>query len=420
MRRRNLILGGLGCGLLAAGLWLGLTDNLRIWPVRNTLQYRLFERLPALAPQPGAPAAVYGTVRDSAGRPIANAMVAVAAHDGTTYSAETDAQGGYTIPGVPAGSYVPAAAAAGYTDTFVRRLGLLRVGVDGAAPLNITLQPAPPPGHTAASDFQLSAGRALQVNAPLPASAISQTVTYRVAGRPNQTTLFFTPNDGATTPLPVLLCVYPGAAETWDTVSFPLAAAGYAVIAVGPAYALDLEPDVDDLERLLDAVRAGQLPRADPARIAVLGGSYSSLHVLRLLERNDQPVRAALLMGPPTDLFEMRRQYVINGLVPPFDLDQALIALGFPDRNPEPYWRYSARFHARSLTAPLMLIHSKTDEVIPFAQSQLLSDELQRIGTPHELHILEGMGHYLLATERTPAVDALYAMTLDFFKAHLR
>ena len=187
----------------------------------------------------------------------------------------------------------------------------------------------------------------------------------------------------------------------------PLAQAGYAVIAVGPDYALDLEPDVDDLERVLNALRAGQLPRGDAGRIGALAGSYSSLHLFRLLERHSQSIKAALFLGPPTDLFELRRQFIAGEIAPPFGLDKAAIALGFPDRNPEPYWHYSARYHARDFDLPVMLIHSKLDEIVPFPQSQLLSDELTRLGTPHELHILESMGHYLLVTERTPAVDEL-------------
>ncbi|MBV9792254.1 MAG: prolyl oligopeptidase family serine peptidase, partial [Chloroflexi bacterium] len=195
---------------------------------------------------------------------------------------------------------------------------------------------------------------------------------------------------------------------------------GYAVIAVGPAYALDLEADIDDLQRVVNLAKAGAFPRADGSRIGALAGSYSGLHVLRLAMRAPDALDSALLLGPPTDLFELRRLFEEGSFFPPFGLDQALIALGLPDRAPERYWRYSARYHARDLTLPLMLIHSKQDEVVPFTQSQLLADELQRLGRPHELHILEGMGHYLQATERTPAIDDLFNTTLDFFDRTLR
>lgn len=416
MRRRILLgLGVIGVGL---GAWLGLTGNPRVWPIRNTLQYRLLE------PRVGPFTTIRGTVRTPQGTPIPNARVLVASHQGKPYSAESDAKGEFTIANVPAGEYVPIVGAPGYNDTTVRKWGMLRLGLDETTPLTITLTPRPSPAPllVPASNFRLSEPRALQITKPLAASAISRTVEFDVAGRRNQETLYFTPNDGRDTPVPVLLAVYPGIANSWDSVSFPLAQAGYAVIAIGPAYALDLEQDVDDLERVLDAVRAGKFPRADPNRIGVLGGSYSSLHLLRLLETRQQPIDAALFLGPPTDLFEMRRQFMAGDIFPPFGLDQALIALGFPDRNPEPYWRYSARYHVRALPPqlPIMLIHSKADEIVPFEQAHLLSDELNRIGHKHELHILEGMGHYLLATERTPAIDDLFNLTLRFFGENLR
>jgi dipeptidyl aminopeptidase/acylaminoacyl peptidase len=66
-----------------------------------------------------------------------------------------------------------------------------------------------------------------------------------------------------------------------------------------------------------------------------------------------------------------------------------------------------------------MLIHSKVDEIVPFTQSQLLADELKRLGKRHELHILEGMGHYLLEPKRTPAIDDLFRTTTEFFRREL-
>jgi len=57
---------------------------------------------------------------------------------------------------------------------------------------------------------------------------------------------------------------------------------------------------------------------------------------------------------------------------------------------------------------------------VPFEQSQLFAEELARLGKPHELKILEGMGHYLLEPERTPAVDDLFNTTLSFFERELR
>jgi pimeloyl-ACP methyl ester carboxylesterase len=413
------LLAGCAVVLVVAAGYLATTSDPRVWPYRNTLQYHLLRKWWTFVP-PASPAGngtIAGVVRDTAGKPLANARVLVAARDGTPYAGETGADGRYRIPDVPPGRYVPVAGAPGFDDIAVRRAGLLRIGVTAGATtaLDLTLRPHVEPPLHPAENFRLDPPQTLKIEAPLPAVAEERQIHWEVDGKPNQTAFYYTPVGGAAS-LPVILTVYPGPAETWKQVSLPLAQAGFAVIAVGPAYALDLEPDVDDLLRLIAQLQQGAFPRGDPRRLGALGGSYSSLHVFRLLERPGNHLDAILLLGPPTDLFQLRRQFEAGTFFPPFGLDQALIALGFPDRNPEPYWRYSALYHARSLTVPVMLIHSKKDEIVPFTQSQLLAGELARIGRPYELHILEGMGHYLLETKRTPAIDDLFRTTVAFLQ----
>lgn len=413
--------------LLIVVVWLALaigyglaSDSVRIWPYRNTLFYYVTKQLGSLAPSADLPrGTLSGVVRAPNGAPIAGARVLLSTADGSAFAAESDAQGRYQIEDVPEGSYTPVAGAPGYADTSLHTL--LGIGVTAVEPttLDLTLTPRRPSEVVPATNVRLSEPVYLRIDAPLPASAARRTLEFDVDGRANQLTFVYTPNDGQDQsngpPLPVLLAVYPGSADTWESVSLPLAQAGYTVIAVGPAYALDLEQDIDDLERVVDLVRGGAIPRARTDWIGALAGSYSGLHVLRLAVHEPSAIDAALLLGPPTDLFELRRQFEAGTFLPPFGLDQALVALGLPGSMPERYWRYSARYHAASLNLPVMLIHSKEDEVVPFTQSQLLADELARLGKPHELHILEGMGHYLLATERTPAIDDLFATTIDFF-----
>jgi pimeloyl-ACP methyl ester carboxylesterase len=410
--------------ILAAVLVLGmgyllLTDNSRIVPYRNAVQYLLLRRLGAFEqvaePQRGT---LQGTVRTRGGQPITDATVLLPMIDGTVVSTETDGQGQYTLQ-APAGSYVPVAGAPSFDDAVVHTLLGVGIAPNQTTRLDITLEPRSERAVTPPQEVQIGAPQGYVVEKPLPATAIRREITYTVDGRPNQPTFYYTPNDGGETPLPVLLAVYPGPAASWEIVSLPLAQAGYAVIAVGPAYALDLEPDIDDLERLIGMTKEGQLPRADGSRIGALGGSYSSLHVLRLTIRDPQAIDAALLLGPPTDIFELRRLFEEGTFFLPFGLDQAMIALGLPSRAPERYWRYSARYHARDINIPLMLIHSKEDEIVPFTQSEILAEELRRLGKPHELIILEGLSHYLYAPEYASEVDDLFRTTVNFFDQQL-
>src|SRR5206468_1713623 len=156
--------------------------------------------------------------------------------------------------------------------------------------------------------------------------------------------------EGRSAKLPLLVTVYPGPVEEWECASVPLAQAGYAVVAFGPPYSFELERDVEHVEWALRLARGDQLPGVDGGRIAVLGGSYSALHVLRVVERRagERVLGAAVLLGPPVDLFDMRRRLEDRTFVPPFGLDQALVALGLPDRLPLRYWRYSGVYHVRS------------------------------------------------------------------------
>ncbi len=413
------IFAGLGVVLLLAVVGLATTDSPRVWPYRNAALYFVQKRLGLLRPTAGPAGELRGVVRSTWGRPIEGATVLVSTPDGTAYGGETDAQGHYRIVDVPSGSYIPVAGAPGFEDLALRTYLGIRVAAGRTTELELTLRPREPVNVAPAEAVRLSEAQVWQVEQPLPGRALRRELAFRADGRSNQLTLYYTPDDGLTTPLPTLLAVYPGPADQWESVSLPLAQAGYAVVAFGPAYALDLEPDIDDLQRVVELIRAGRLTRADATRLGALGGSYSGLHVLRLSVREPEVLGAALLLGPPTDMFELRRQFEAGTFFPPFGLDQALIALGLPSAEPERYWRYSARYHARDIPMPLMLIHSKQDEVVPFTQSQLLAEELRRLRKPHELHILEGMGHYLLATERTPAIEDLFRTTTNFFAAHL-
>ena len=191
------------------------------------------------------------------------------------------------------------------------------------------------------------------------------------------------------------------------------------MVATGPAYSLDLEADIDELERVISFIRAGQFPGSDGSRLALLGGSYSSLHVQRLLQRSPK-YEAALLLGPPTDLFDMRRRLEERTFIPPFGLDQIMIALGLPDRVPMRYWRYSGAYHLRPDLPPLVIIHSRTDAVVPFQQSELLSANLTKLGIPHETHFFEGASHYLLAEGSDADTLEIYRITLEFLAEHLQ
>ena len=402
-------------------VWLATTDNLSVWPIRNILQYRLLTWWWQQAgyPKPGEPGILRGVVRDEQGQPIAGAWVLVSRWDGTTYSAYSEAQGNYTISNIPADHYRPVAGAPGYDDVLLGgEWGWITVNTGTETVVDVTLPAEPVHMVTPGTNLTFGQPSTVTCSAPIKSSAIRQPFTFDSGGNSNQPAAYYTPlTTTTTTQLPTLLAVYPGPVAAWECASLPLSAANYALVAVGPAYSLELEADIDELERVVNFIRAGEFPGSDGTKLAILGGSYSGLHVQRLLQRNPK-VEVAVLLGPPTDLFDMRRRLEDRTFVPPFGLDQAMIALGLPDQEPLRYWRYSGAYHIRPDFPPLVIMHSRTDEVVPFQQSELLSANLKKVGVPHDAYFFDGASHYLLEPEGDTL--EIYRITLEFLAKHLK
>jgi hypothetical protein len=410
--------------IAAGGLFFATSNHPAIWPLRNTVAYRVtnwWHEQVGTTP-PAGEGTLSGCVSSAAGEQVTAATVLVAERDGTTHTAATGADGCYTIADIPAGSYVPVAGAPGYASTTAHAAWgrSVRIPASGQRTLDITLEPATPPEVAPGTNLRISAPVTLSWDVPQPGRAIRRELTYSSGGEPNQPTWLYTPETGSSSgPYPTLLAVYPGPADTWESVSIPLAAAGYAVIAVGPEYALTLDDDIDELQRLLMFARAGDLPDTDGSRVAALGGSYSGLHVLRLLRR-EVGLQSAVLLGPPSDLFDYRRRFEQGSFFPPYGLDQALIALGTPDTAPMRYWRNSARYHIEPDWPPILLMHSRQDEIVPFEQSQVFVEDLEQAGVDVESYFFTGMRHYLRADQPSEELDRLYTITLDFLARTLR
>lgn len=416
--KSRLIIIGIFVALAIGLVWLLTTDNSAIWPVRNTVQYHVLRWWwnQVGEPQSGSPGALRGAVRDENGQPIARAWVLVSRWDGATYSARSDTSGAYLIPEIPAGSYRPVSGAPEYGDV---ALGRVRIEAGTETVADLVLPEAKPRIVTPGANLELGEPTESSCANPLEASGRRQAVTFDNAGQPNQPTFYYTPVTATTSQLPLLLAVYPGPADSWECASLPLAQAGYAVLAAGPAYSFDLEKDVDELARLLEFARQGRFPGSDPGRIAALGGSYSSLHVQQLLQRGES-LQAALLLGPPTDLFDIRRRLEKGTYIPPFDLDKALIALGLPSREPLRYWRYSGAYHVHPDFPPVALLHSRDDAVVPYQQSEFLAASLDATRVPHTTFFFDGASHYLLAPGEDKTTTAIYRFSLGFLAEHLK
>jgi dipeptidyl aminopeptidase/acylaminoacyl peptidase len=419
-RQRALIIGGIVLSAIVALAWLATTQNVAVWPVRNIVHYRVLTwwwGLTADEIQPNS-GSLAGAVFGARGEPVEDAWILVARRDGTTFSDRSNALGRYLITDLPPGRYRPVAGAPAHESV---QLGdffsPVEVWADKKTELDITLPAEPARTVPAGRDFFLGEPTTISCESPLEARATRRQIHFTSDNRPNQPAFYYTPVTTTTNRLPLLMAIYPGPADTWECASLPLAEAGYAVVATGPAYSFEIEADIDELVRLLDFARQEKFPGADGRRLALLGGSYSSLHVQRLLQRGE-PVQAAMLLGPPTDLFDLRRRLEQGNHIQPFGLDQALIALGFPDRESLRYWRYSGAYHVRDDFPPVSILHSRSDRIVPYQQSELLADTLSQAGATFELHIFDGGSHYLLA-EKDDAL-AIYQLAQDFLGKYLQ
>ncbi|HET7768796.1 MAG TPA: carboxypeptidase regulatory-like domain-containing protein [Chloroflexota bacterium] len=431
MLRRAIRVGLAGMGLLVAvaaplGGWWVASESPDVWPVRNTLQYALVTRWWGLVGAPrGATGGLEhsGTVLDAEGVPVAGARVLFTRWDGRAYAARTGSDGSYRLASLPREELTAVAGAPGVGEA------VRRVSVGGRAPRIIDFRLAPPvglaSGRSTLFEPEVTAQGPVAVSsaAPVPGRALRWDLSFpaRQSVKRGRILLYLPPNSNAQTArTPLLMTAYPGPAEEWEGASIPLAEAGYAVVAYAPPYGFTPEAAVTELRLLLEAARQGRLPGVDGTRVAVLAGSYSGLHALRVLqeEHGSPALKAAVLMGAPSDLFDMRRRLEDGSFVPPFGLDQALVALGFPDREALRYWRYSGAYHVRRGMPPTLLVHSRQDDVVPYQQSELLARTLGEEGVMHELHVLDGGSHYLLSAERE--ARGIYELTLRFLGEHLR
>ncbi|MBN9178277.1 MAG: S9 family peptidase [Microbacterium sp.] len=142
--------------------------------------------------------------------------------------------------------------------------------------------------------------------------------------------------------------------------------------------------DVDDVV----AVAAGLVVAgdADPARIAIKGGSAGGWTVLAALARTDAfaagisryGVADARALAEDTHDFESR---YLDGMIGPL-----------PEAD-EVYRERSPLTHVDGFTAPVLLLQGSDDRVVPPSQSEAIRDALADRGIPHAYRLYEGEGH---------------------------
>jgi len=154
--------------------------------------------------------------------------------------------------------------------------------------------------------------------------------------------------------------------------------------------------DVADVAAAAAGIASAGL--ADPARIAIKGGSAGGWTVLAALARTDvfaagisrYGVGDARALAADTHDFESR---YLDGLIGPL-----------PDAE-ELYIERSPLTHIQGFTVPVLLLQGSDDAVVPPAQAEAIRDALGSRGIPHAYRLYPGEGHGFRRGETI--VDAL-------------
>jgi dipeptidyl aminopeptidase/acylaminoacyl peptidase len=150
---------------------------------------------------------------------------------------------------------------------------------------------------------------------------------------------------------------------------------------------LDGQWGIVDVDDVLAAARGlASSGRADPARIAIRGGSAGGWTVLSALVRGGV-FSAGISRYGVTDLrmlaqdtHDFERSY-IDGLVGPL-----------PEAE-EVYIERSPLTHVDRIDVPVLLLQGEEDRVVPPSQSEAIRDALALRGVPHEYVLYPGEGH---------------------------
>jgi len=209
----------------------------------------------------------------------------------------------------------------------------------------------------------------------------------------------------AGTPPPLVVMPH-GGPERRDFLSFDVmaqlvAAEGYAVFqpqfrgssGFGAAFAEQGYGEMagliqsDILDGVLAVLDSGQV---DPDRVCVAGWSFGGYAALMQVIQNPELYKCAFAGAPVTDLPEMLAWH--RGFQDEDDETLAYVEtmLGYPDTNAMVAGSPARR--ASEITVPVLLVHGRDDDIVPYEQSELMLEALSALGADVTLVPFDG-GH---------------------------
>jgi len=152
--------------------------------------------------------------------------------------------------------------------------------------------------------------------------------------------------------------------------------------------------EVDDVLNLVPALKS--LDFVDPERLYMLGLSRGGTMTYLAIKRGI-PVKAAAVIGGVTDVRAWVDSRPEMNLVSgnPFIDGFRNIWPDFDHRADEEYRARSAVDWADQINVPVLILHSRTDTMVPVTQALRMAEALQERGKAYALHIYERDGHPL-------------------------
>lgn len=281
---------------------------------------------------------------------------------------------------------------------------------------------------------------------PAPAGVvIRQNLPFLDPDRTERLDLYLPADRAPGTRSPAVVMIHGGgwvggdkAAAREFNVGTMLAQAGYVCASVN----YQLDPDGRWPTNLLDCKNGVRFLRAhadkygvDPQRIGVMGGSagghlalmvaYTSgidaLEPASPYPAQSSDVRCVINLYGITNLLTRRRTDADGNPVGK-PRDRSALIKPSSDEDPDLWKRVSPVTHVSPASPPTLILHGTADTTVDRNQAHELAAKLKQHGVPHELILLEGVGHSfdLTTWKRKPLPRDLRPVVLEFLDRHLK
>lgn len=238
-------------------------------------------------------------------------------------------------------------------------------------------------------------------------------VAYVTNGHWRQKLDLFIP-PGATNPLPLIIWIHGGAwlaGSKEQCPALPFLKRGYAVASIN--YRLSqhaiFPAQIEDCKAAVRWLRAhAKENNLDPDHFGVWGASAGG-HLVALLgttgdvkkfdvgENLDvsSRVQAVVDFFGPTDFTQMGKYALTNSTInhDATNAPEALLIGGAVPENRDKAAAANPITYITKYDPPFLIMHGNKDNLVPYQQSELLRDALQKAGVPVTLKIVEGAGH---------------------------